>query len=83
MDESRGLISEYTTVKVRKQKEETTRAGAEKFLWLKRPFCHLQLDIRGNFLTVQHWNRFLREAVQSPSLKDFNTRLNQALSYLV
>jgi len=32
---------------------------------------------------VKHWNRFLREAVEAPSLEAFKARLDGALSNLV
>ncbi|KFQ07767.1 hypothetical protein N330_13692, partial [Leptosomus discolor] len=44
------------------------------------------LDIRKTFFTmrvVRHWNRLPREAVDAPSLKVFQARLDEALSNLV
>ncbi|PKU36306.1 reverse hypothetical protein [Limosa lapponica baueri] len=44
------------------------------------------LDIRKKFFTmrmVRHWNRFLREVVDAPSLEVFKARLDGALSNLV
>ncbi|KFR13213.1 hypothetical protein N306_12422, partial [Opisthocomus hoazin] len=46
----------------------------------------IRLDIRRKFFTmrvVKHWNRFLTEAVDAPSLKVFKARLDGALSNLV
>ncbi|KGL75198.1 hypothetical protein N309_07811, partial [Tinamus guttatus] len=39
-------------------------------------------NLRKNFLTVrvtEHWNRLPREAVESPSLEIFQTRLDAVL----
>ncbi|KGL80583.1 hypothetical protein N309_11344, partial [Tinamus guttatus] len=39
-------------------------------------------NLRKNFLTVkvtEHWNRLPREAVESPSLEIFKTRLDAVL----
>ncbi|KFV81096.1 hypothetical protein N308_05457, partial [Struthio camelus australis] len=40
------------------------------------------LNIRRNIFTlrvIKHWNKLPREAVESPSLKIFKTRLNMVL----
>ncbi|KFZ48204.1 hypothetical protein N321_06910, partial [Antrostomus carolinensis] len=45
-----------------------------------------RLDIRRKFFTqrvVRHWNRLPREAVDAPSLKAFQARLDGALSSLI
>jgi len=44
------------------------------------------MDIRKNFFTervVRHWNRLPREAVESPSLEEFNKRVDVALQDVV
>ena len=46
----------------------------------------LRLDIRRKFFTqreVAHWNRLCKEAVNAPSLKAFQARLDVALGSLV
>ena len=44
------------------------------------------LDIRRNFFTegfVQHWNKLLREVVESPSLEVFKKHVDAELSSMV
>ncbi|KFV78251.1 hypothetical protein N308_02422, partial [Struthio camelus australis] len=44
------------------------------------------LDLRKNFLTVrvtEHWNRLPREAVESPSLEIFKSRLDVILGNML
>jgi len=46
-------------------------------------FC---LNMRKNFFLLrvtEHWNRLLREAVESPSLKIFKTHLDKVLCSLL
>jgi len=48
-----------------------------------RKFC---LNMRKNFFTprvTEHWNRLPREAVESPSLEIFKTRLEKVLCSLL
>jgi len=48
--------------------------------------CRFRRDIRKNFFTmrvVKHWNRWLREAVEAPSLETFKARSDGALSNVV
>jgi len=45
-----------------------------------------QLNMRKNFFTLrvtEHWNRFPREVVESPSLETFKTRLDKVLCSLL
>jgi len=45
-----------------------------------------RLDIRKHFFTkrvIKHWNRLLREVVESPSLKAFKRRVDMALKDMV
>ncbi|KFV78680.1 hypothetical protein N308_05749, partial [Struthio camelus australis] len=44
------------------------------------------LNMRKNFLTVrvtEHWNKLPREAVESPSLETFKTRLDVILGNML
>ncbi|KFO65084.1 hypothetical protein N302_04190, partial [Corvus brachyrhynchos] len=52
----------------------------------KLKYSRFRLDIRKKFFTVRmvrHWNRLLREAVVTPSLKVFKARLDGSLNSLV
>ncbi|KFQ75874.1 hypothetical protein N337_09136, partial [Phoenicopterus ruber ruber] len=47
-----------------------------------------QLDIRKNFFTerqkvIKHWNRLLREVVESPSLEGFKKHIDMVLRDMV
>jgi len=45
-----------------------------------------RLNVRKNFFTLrvtEHWNRLPREAVESPSLEIFKTRLDEVLYNLL
>jgi len=45
-----------------------------------------RLNMRKNFVPLrvtEHWNRFLREVVDSPSLEIFKTRLDKVLCSLL
>ncbi|KFZ57820.1 hypothetical protein N321_12873, partial [Antrostomus carolinensis] len=45
-----------------------------------------RLNLRKNYFTVrvtEHWNRLPREAVESPSLETFKTRLDAFLCKIV
>ncbi|KFZ57974.1 hypothetical protein N321_03687, partial [Antrostomus carolinensis] len=45
-----------------------------------------RLDMRRKFFTqrvARHWNRLPREAVDSPSLKEFKARLDRTLGSLI
>ena len=55
-------------------------------LKLKETFKRFRLDIMQKFFivrVVKQWNRLPREAVDTPSLEVFKTRLDGALSNLV
>jgi len=48
--------------------------------------CRFRLDIRKKSFIVRvarHWNRWPRDVVDTPSLRTFKVRLNQALGNLI
>jgi len=68
-----GLFSQVTSDRMRRND-------------LKLHHGRFRLDIRKNVFTervVNHWNRLLREVVQSPSLEVFRKRADMALQDMV
>ena len=52
----------------------------------KPEVTRIYTNMKKNFITVrvtEHWNRFLSEVVESPSLEIFKTRLDAVLCSLV